>query len=106
MPDALVRMDALWAVFIARPLKQYFVHVRRCRHVVARLALHPWRFRIRRKTYRTRDEARQDLFDEMEMFRKPRRTHVRSGMLSPAVSGRQHDIQPDRVYETRDHSNR
>jgi hypothetical protein len=52
------------------------------------------------QTYRTRDEARQDLFDEIEMFRKPRRTHVRSGMLSPAVSGRQHDIQTIQIDRT------
>lgn len=47
------------------------------------------RERIRRKTYRTRDEARQDVFDYIEMFYNPKRKHVRNGMLSPAEFERQ-----------------
>ena len=41
------------------------------------------RERIRRKTYRTREEARQDVFDYIEMFYNSKRKHVRNGMLSP-----------------------
>ena len=41
------------------------------------------RERIRRKVYRSRDEARQDVFDYVEMFYNPKRKHVRNGMLSP-----------------------
>ncbi|MGQ3279377.1 MAG: IS3 family transposase, partial [Shinella sp.] len=41
------------------------------------------RERIRRKVYRSRDDARQDLFDYIEMFYNPKRKHVRNGMLSP-----------------------
>ena len=41
------------------------------------------RERVRRKTYKTRDEARQDVFGYIEMFYKPQRKHVRNGMLSP-----------------------
>jgi putative transposase len=41
------------------------------------------RERIRRKTYRTRDEARADVFNYIEMFYNPQRKHVRNGMLSP-----------------------
>ena len=41
------------------------------------------RERIRRRTYRTRDEARQDVFDYIEMFYNPTRKHARNGMLSP-----------------------
>ena len=41
------------------------------------------RERIRRKVYRSRDEARQDVFDYTEMFYNPKRKHVRNGMLSP-----------------------
>ena len=41
------------------------------------------RERIRRRTYRTREEARQDVFDHIEMFYNPKRTHARNGMLSP-----------------------
>ena len=41
------------------------------------------RERIRRKTYRTRDEARQDVFDYIEMFYNPKRRHSSNGDLSP-----------------------
>jgi putative transposase len=41
------------------------------------------RERIRRRLYRSRDEARQDVFDYIEMFYNPKRKHVRNGMLSP-----------------------
>jgi len=41
------------------------------------------RERIRRKVYRSKDEARQDVFDYIEMFYNPKRKHVRNGMLSP-----------------------
>jgi putative transposase len=41
------------------------------------------RERIRRKVYRSRDKARQDVFDCIEMFYNPKRRHVRNGMLSP-----------------------
>lgn len=41
------------------------------------------RERIRRKGYRSRDEARQDVFDYIEMFYNPKRKHVRNGMMSP-----------------------
>ena len=39
--------------------------------------------RIRRRTYRARQEARQDVFDYIEMFYNPKRKHARNGMLSP-----------------------
>lgn len=39
--------------------------------------------RIRRKTYKTRKEARQDVFDYIEMFYNPKRRHANNGMLSP-----------------------
>ena len=41
------------------------------------------RDRIRRRTYRTREEARQDVFDYIEMFYNPKHQHARNGMLSP-----------------------
>ncbi len=41
------------------------------------------RERIRRRTCRTRDEARQDVFDYIEMFCNPTRKHARNGMLPP-----------------------
>jgi len=41
------------------------------------------RERIRRQTYLTRDAARQDVFDYIEMFYNPTRKHSNNGMLSP-----------------------
>lgn len=41
------------------------------------------RERIRRKTYATRKEARQDIFDYIEFFYNPKRKHGNNGMLSP-----------------------
>ena len=41
------------------------------------------RERIRRRLYKTREDARQDVFDYIEMFYNPKRKHVRNGMLSP-----------------------
>lgn len=41
------------------------------------------RERIRRRTYLTREDARQDVFDYIEMFYNPKRKHTNNGMLSP-----------------------
>jgi hypothetical protein len=41
------------------------------------------RERIRRRTYLTREAARQDAFDYIEMFYDPTRKHMNNGMLSP-----------------------
>ena len=55
------------------------------------------RERIRRKVYRTRAEARQDVFDYIEMFYNPTRKHARNGMLSPVEFERQHKTQSEGV---------
>lgn len=55
------------------------------------------RERIRRRTYRTREEARQDVFDYIEMFYNPMRKHARNGMLSPADFERQQMMRPEGV---------
>ena len=47
------------------------------------------RERIRRRTYRTRHDARQDVFDYIKMFYNLKRKHARNGMLSPAEFERQ-----------------
>ena len=39
--------------------------------------------RAARKVYRTRDEARADIFDYIERFYNPRRRHSKLGYLSP-----------------------
>lgn len=41
------------------------------------------RERIRRRVYKTRDDARSDVFDYIEFFYNPKRKHARNGMLSP-----------------------
>jgi putative transposase len=41
------------------------------------------RERIRRQTYMTRNSARQDVFDYIEMFYNPNRKHTNNDMLSP-----------------------
>ena len=41
------------------------------------------RERIRRRTYLTREAARQDVFEYIEMFYNPKRKHTNNGLLSP-----------------------
>lgn len=55
------------------------------------------RERIRRRTYRTRDEARQDVFDYIEMFYNPKRKHANNGMLSPVNFETQQKLNPQGV---------
>ena len=59
------------------------------------------RERIRRRTYKTREEARQDMFDYIEMFYNPVREPVRNGMLSPAKFERQKILKANGVQKTR-----
>jgi len=48
------------------------------------------RERIRRRIYVTRDEARQDIFDYIEMFYNPKRRHSFSNDLSPVEYEKQY----------------
>ena len=41
------------------------------------------RERVRRQTYLTRDAARRDVFEYIELFYNPKRKHTNNGMLSP-----------------------
>ena len=50
-----------------------------------------------RRTYKTREEARQDVFDYIEMFYNPVRKHVRNGMLSPIKFERQQFLKAEGV---------
>ena len=48
---------------------------------------------IGRRTYLTRDDARRDVFDYIEMFYNPKRKHTNNGMLSPVdFENRQHNL--------------
>jgi putative transposase len=55
------------------------------------------RERIRRRTYKTRAEARRDVFDYIEMFYNPQRKHARNGMLSPVEFERQKKMRTEGV---------
>ena len=57
------------------------------------------RERIRCRTYKTRVEARQDMFDYIEMFDDQKRKHVRNGMLSPIEFERQQETKTGGVYK-------
>ena len=46
--------------------------------------------RIRRKTYGTREDARKDVFDYIEMFYSPKRRHSFSNNLSPVEYEKQY----------------
>lgn len=48
------------------------------------------RERIKRKTYTTREEARQDVFDYIEMFYNPKRRHSHANDLSPVEYEKQY----------------
>lgn len=50
------------------------------------------RERIRRKIYSTRDEARQDVFDYIEMFYNPKRRHGFNERLSPIEFEKRHSL--------------
>lgn len=48
------------------------------------------RERIERRTYVTRDNARQDTFDYIETFYNPKRRHVSNDRFSPAEFEQRH----------------
>ncbi|WP_323790083.1 IS3 family transposase, partial [Thalassovita sp.] len=54
--------------------------------------------RIRRRTYKTRKQARQDIFDYIGMFYNPKRKHARNEILSPVdVENRQRNVNQEGV---------
>lgn len=48
------------------------------------------RERIRRQNYPTRDQARSDVFNYIEMFYNPKRRHSIAGSVSPVEFERRH----------------
>ena len=50
------------------------------------------RDRSRRNIYRTREGARQDVFDCIGIFYNPERKHAKNGMLSPVEFERQQEM--------------
>jgi len=53
--------------------------------------------RIRQKTYTTRDTARVDVLEYIEMFYNSQRKHTNNGMLSPVEFERQQKLKPQGV---------
>ncbi len=64
------------------------------------------RERIRRKTYSTREEARSDVFDYIEMFYNPKRQHSSAMQLSPVEYEKRYFQSLESVYEIRGDSER
>lgn len=54
------------------------------------------REKIRRRTYRTREDARRDVFEYIEMFYNPKRKHTNNGMLSP-VDFEERRLKPEKA---------
>ena len=52
---------------------------------------------IRRKPYATREDARADVFEYIEMFYNPKRKHTHNGMLPPVEFERQHKMNVEGV---------
>lgn len=50
------------------------------------------RERVKRKIYKTREDARSDIFDYIEMFFNPKRKHGYNGNLSPAEFEKQYFV--------------
>jgi putative transposase len=48
------------------------------------------RERVRRKIYLTRNLAKQDVFDYIEMFYNPKRRHSVSAGMSPVINEKQY----------------
>ena len=56
------------------------------------------REKIRRQTYRTREDARRDVFEYIEMFYNSKRKHTNNGMLSTVdFENRQRKMKPEGV---------
>lgn len=62
------------------------------------------RERVRRRTYKTRDEARRDFFDYIEMFYNSKRKHANNGLLTPVAFERQQKMKSQGVKNTRGYS--
>lgn len=55
------------------------------------------RERIKRRIYATREEARSDVFNYIEMFYNPKRRHSSNNMLAPVVFEQQYQQRLNRV---------
>ena len=60
--------------------------------------------RIRRRTYKTRADARQDVFDYIEMFYNPKRRHAKNELLLPVNFERQQETITEGAQKTKGYS--
>ena len=58
------------------------------------------RERIRRKNYKTREETRRTVFDDIEFFYNPQRKHLRNDTPSPIAFEQQQKLKLHGVRET------
>ena len=72
---------------LATPFYRYYLRRQSFFHLLKSGRLKS--LRIRRNTYATRKEARQDVFDYIALFYNPKRKHGKNGMLSPIDYERQ-----------------
>ncbi|WP_139159084.1 IS3 family transposase, partial [Vibrio sonorensis] len=56
------------------------------------------REKIKRKVYTTREEARKDIFEYIEMFYNIKRRHGSNNQLSPVEYEKQYEIKSKSVY--------
>lgn len=56
--------------------------------------------RVARKVYRTRDQARTEVFDDIELFYNPKRHHSTLGYVSPIDFEKQAGLAWDGVHKT------
>jgi putative transposase len=61
------------------------------------------REKVRRRKYRTRDEARRDVFEYIVLFYDPKRTQTNNGMLSPPITHAWHVLPAMVGFENRQH---
>ncbi len=55
---------------------------------------------IRRRKYKTREEARHAVFDYIEFFCNPQRKHIRNAVLSPFDFEQQQKLKLQVVYKS------
>ncbi|PHR59895.1 MAG: hypothetical protein COA47_08935 [Robiginitomaculum sp.] len=53
---------------------------------------------MRRKTYKTRDQAGSDVLDYIEIFYNRKRKHANNGLLSPVDYGQQQKLKLQGAY--------
>jgi len=104
-PTDLVLQALLMAVWRRKPKRSVLIHTDQGSQYTSRdwaafLRAHNIEHSMSRRgnCHDTREQARQDVFDYIEMFYNPKRKHARNGMLSPVdFENRQRNINQEGV---------